>query len=353
MRISQAEINHLILALTPFFKENEAELRLYGSRIHDHLKGGDFDLLLLVEPPAIAEALKLEKHHILANMKKMLGDRKIDLLIASHDDILSQTFLKLIYPESVILHSWTQNHERNMDAILKKPKQCIITCEHAVNTIPSAYQHLFHQQPDVLNSHRAIDFGARDIAKQFSQVLKCPLFEATTSRLLIECNRSLNHPKCFSEFTQGLTEEEKQVLIDQYYQPFHQAAETYIHDTIKKGIPIIHLSIHSFTPVLNNIQRNADIGFLYDPARRGEKTLAAHWREELLKEKAPYRVRMNYPYQGISNGFVSSLRKQYLEQDYLGFEVESNQALTRAPLTLEALSQSLTSSFGHVLRDER
>jgi predicted N-formylglutamate amidohydrolase len=240
-----------------------------------------------------------------------------------------------------------------MDAILKKPKQYIITCEHAVNTIPSAYQPLFHQQPDVLDSHRAIDFGARYIAKQFTQVLKCPLFEATTSRLLIECNRSLNHPKCFSEFTQGLTEEEKQVLIDQYYQPFRQAAETYIGNTIEKGIQIIHLSIHSFTPVFNNIPRNADIGLLYDPTRRGEKTLAAQWREYLLKEKAPYHVRMNYPYQGISNGFVSSLRKQYPETSYLGFEVESNQALTQDASKLEALSQSLTSSFSHLLRDER
>lgn len=107
MRISQAEINQLILALTPFVKENEAELRLYGSRIHDHLKGGDFDLLLLIKPETAAEALNLQKHHILANIKKMLGDRKIDLLIAPHEETSSHTFLNLIYPESVILHSWT------------------------------------------------------------------------------------------------------------------------------------------------------------------------------------------------------------------------------------------------------
>ena len=237
-----------------------------------------------------------------------------------------------------------------MDAILnlEKTKQYIITCEHAVNTIPSAYQYLFHRQPDVLDTHRAIDFGALDIAKRFSQVLDCPLFKATTSRLLIECNRSLNHPKGFSEFTHGLTQEEKQVVIDQYYQPFRQPAETFISDTIKNGIQIIHLSIHSFTPVFNNIVRNTDIGLLYDPTRRGEKTLASQWREELLKEKSSYRVRMNYPYQGTSNGFVSSLRKQHPEKDYLGFEVESNQGLTQDALKLEVLSQSLTSSFSHL-----
>jgi len=62
----------------------------------------------VIKPATVAETLNLQKHHIIASIKKMLGDRKIDLLIASHDDISSQTFLKLIYPESVILHSWIQ-----------------------------------------------------------------------------------------------------------------------------------------------------------------------------------------------------------------------------------------------------
>lgn len=247
----------------------------------------------------------------------------------------------------------TSQRENNVNVPLKKNKQCIITCEHAVNTIPNAYQHLFQEQPDVLNSHRAIDFGARDIARQFSQQLKCPLFEATTSRLLIECNRSLNHSQCFSEFTQELTEEGKQNLIDEYYQPFRQVAETYISDAIKKGIQMIHLSIHSFTPVFNNIPRTTDIGLLYDPSRHGEKTLAVQWREELKKQKAPYRVRMNYPYQGTSNGFASALRKKYAENDYLGFEVESNQLLTRDPSNLKMLAQYLTSSFVHAFHNDK
>lgn len=234
-----------------------------------------------------------------------------------------------------------------MDALLKNI-QCVITCEHAVNTIPDSYQHLFQQQPDVLETHRAIDFGAIDIAKHFSQGLDCPLFAATTSRLLIECNRSQHHPKLFSEFTEGLADKEKQILIHQYYQPFRQAAETYIDETIKKGIKIVHLSIHSFTPVFNNTNRNADIGLLYDPSRLGEKWLATQWRAQLLKEKAPYRVRMNYPYQGTSDGFVSALRKKHPEKDYLGFEIENNQALTQDPTKREMLSRYLLSSFSRL-----
>ena len=106
MRISSAEINAIVQAITPFISPNSAELRLYGSRVHAHLKGGDLDLLLLVEEPEIADALKLQKHHLLAEIKKQLGDRKIDVLFASREEILTQAFIDLIFQESVLLYVW-------------------------------------------------------------------------------------------------------------------------------------------------------------------------------------------------------------------------------------------------------
>lgn len=235
-----------------------------------------------------------------------------------------------------------------MDAVLSNI-QCIVTCEHAVNTIPERYQHLFHQEPNVLNTHQAIDFGALSIAKHFSRVLNCPLFEANASRLLIECNRSLHHRALFSEWTKGLSDAEKESLITEYYQPFRDAVESDIQSKVKQGIQVLHLSIHSFTPVFHDITRNTDIGFLYDPTRYGEKSLATQWRRQLSKERAPFHVRMNYPYRGTTDGFASALRKQYTEKEYLGFEIESNQALTQNAATLESLSHHLTMSFSHLL----
>lgn len=202
-----------------------------------------------------------------------------------------------------------------------------MSCEHAVNTIPSAYQHLFHQQEAILNTHRGVDLGTLDIARDLSKTLHCPLVEANVSRLMIDCNRSLTHSRCFSEFTKGLPQSEKQHIIDQYYQPFRQKTEALVHNNIQQGFQVIHLSIHSFTPILNHHVRNADIGFLYDPRRLGEKKLATQWRKRILEESPTYRIRMNYPYRGISDCLVSTLRKKYPEQDYLGFEIEINQAI--------------------------
>lgn len=224
-------------------------------------------------------------------------------------------------------------------------KNIILSCEHAVNTIPEAYQFLFTTNPAVLETHRAIDFGAFEIAKYFEQTFNCPLISANVSRLIIDCNRSLTHPNCFSSFTKKLPTEEKQYLIETYYKPYRQQVEALINTKIAEGIQIIHLSIHSFTPKFNNLERNTDIGLLYDPSRLGEKKLASEWRQEILEKNKGYRVRMNYPYRGISDGFITSLRKKHDEKHYLGFEVESNQALVSEVTSLQALYQTLASGF--------
>ncbi|MCC5792615.1 MAG: N-formylglutamate amidohydrolase [Legionellaceae bacterium] len=227
---------------------------------------------------------------------------------------------------------------------MKRPA-LVISCEHAVNTIPPAYQALFQQQAHQLQTHQGIDFGALEIAKHLSQVFACDFTQATVSRLLIDCNRSLQHAQCFSAVTRPLPAAIKQELIERYYLPFRQKTTHCIQQHIQQGHLVLHLSIHSFTPVLDGVRRNADLGLLYDPARALEKKVARLWKHLLVQEQPSYRIRMNYPYQGKSDGFTSALRKQFDEKCYVGLEVEHNQALVqsdagRAPM-LRILSQSL------------
>ncbi|MFZ4076698.1 MAG: N-formylglutamate amidohydrolase [Legionellaceae bacterium] len=139
----------------------------------------------------------------------------------------------------------------------------VISVEHAVNTIPKAYQGLFSKDEAVLNTHRAVDFGAKTIAEHLASQVPCDYYEATVSRLLIDCNRSLSHPTCFSEFTKPLSADDKETLIHDYYLPFRQPIEQCIESHIKNNRQVLHLSIHSFTHELHGIQRNAAIGLLY------------------------------------------------------------------------------------------
>lgn len=221
----------------------------------------------------------------------------------------------------------------------------VISCEHAVDTVPELYLPLFAPYKALLNSHRGIDFGALAIAEHFKEQIPCDFVQATSTRLLIDCNKAINHPRCFSEVTKDLSSTEKQIIINGYYRPFREQVITHIKKHIAREFKVLHFSIHSFTPVLNNIVRNADIGLLYDPQRPSEKILARQWKVELKKLSPEYRIRMNYPYKGISDGFTSAMRKQYASEDYMGIEVETNQALTTNVQNLNTLKNILTTSL--------
>lgn len=231
-----------------------------------------------------------------------------------------------------------------------KPIALVISCEHAVNSVPATYQHLFTGREAVLNSHHALDIGTLNIAKHLHQMFSCDYIQAPVTRLLIDCNRSLTHPQCFSEFTKHLSSVEKQQLIDSFYQPYRQTAERLIKEKIDGGHQVLHLSIHSFIPECDGILRNAGIGLLYDHTRHAEQEVARIWKSLLFQQTPTYRIRMNYPYHGHSDAFTSTLRKQYNEHHYLGFEVESNQALLLNKESCDEVAHALSSSLQELLQ---
>lgn len=200
----------------------------------------------------------------------------------------------------------------------------IITCEHAGRELPIQYLPLFQRYESLLDTHRAWDPGALDLARHLSNGLNAPIYYTETTRLLIETNRSIRHKQLFSEVSATLPKEEKKNVIQKYYSPFRMEVEREIEDKIKSGKSVWHFSIHSFSPVMDGIHRNADIGILFDPKRASEKTLAKNWRS-ILNEFAPVlKVRFNYPYLGTADGFATHLRKKHLSA-YLGIELEVNQ----------------------------
>ena len=230
-----------------------------------------------------------------------------------------------------------------------KPIALVLSCEHAVNTVPECFRYLFHQHEEVLQTHRAIDLGALKIANHIHQTIPCDFTHATISRLLIDCNRSLTHRQCFSEFSNLLPAMEKQNLINQYYHPYRQQVESFIQHHLDNGAQVLHISIHSFTPVFNGNVRNACIGLLYDYTRHGEQEVARIWKGLLNAQDPSYRVRMNYPYHGKTDGFTTALRKKHSEQDYLGLEIESNNALLTTDESLYNVAMALSSSLKELL----
>ena len=198
----------------------------------------------------------------------------------------------------------------------------ILTCEHGGNNIPEAYEKYFKNKA-VLKTHRGYDLGALDLFKTLES-LSYTSYCSKTSRSLVELNRSLHHKNLFSEFTKDLPNIETAEIISTYYLPYRLAVENNIKSYIENGETVLHLSIHSFTPILNNIERNCDIGLLFDSSKKAEKCFCKQFKTDLLKQNPSLKVRFNYPYLGKADGFTTHLRKQF-PTNYLGIEIEVNQ----------------------------
>lgn len=202
----------------------------------------------------------------------------------------------------------------------------IITCEHGGNSIPKEYSPFFKTASKELQSHRGYDPGALDLFNTLKTLATYSHF-STNSRLLIELNRSLHHKNLFSDFTKELKTLEKQAIIEHYYLPYRNAIEREITQQISKKETVLHLSIHSFTPVFNGNKRSCDLGILYDSSQDNEKQWATKFKRSLQAVDSNLHIRFNYPYLGKADGFTTYLRKQFPD-NYLGIELELNQKFT-------------------------
>lgn len=199
----------------------------------------------------------------------------------------------------------------------------LITCEHASNYVPTEFRNLKIPK-EILNSHYGFDLGAYELAKSLYKSIpkKEKIFlYSKISRLLIDFNRSLENPQIFSKFTKNLNLNQKQKLIKEY-QNFRKKSYNFIVKYINKNYLIVHLSIHSFTPVYKNKIRKNEIGILYDPKRKIEK----YFVKKLKKTLNYYKCYLNLPYRGFTDGHVSKLRKIF-KKNYLGLEIEISQRI--------------------------
>lgn len=224
----------------------------------------------------------------------------------------------------------------------------ILTCEHAGNELPAEYIPYFNKAGGVLETHRGYDPGALDLFRELEQLAVWNTCSMTT-RLLIELNRSLHHPDLFSEFSGGMDAGEKTRLLTGSYLPYRSAVQKKVTELIGKGEKVLHLSVHTFTPQLNEEIRNADVGILYDPSRAEEKSFAVTLKTAILKEDPDLKVRYNYPYLGKADGFTTSLRGGFPE-NYLGIELEVNQKFVTTNKMDQEIKKVIYKSIQKVLK---
>lgn len=174
-------------------------------------------------------------------------------------------------------------------------------------------------------SHRGHDAGALVFARQLARSLACKLVSSTTTRLLVDLNRSVGHRKVFSETTRALPSNEREMILDRHYHPYRDRVEELVRQAIAEGDTLVHVSCHSFTPVWNGRERTTDIGLLFDPQRDFEVARCASWRRCLQGRDPSLNIRRNDPYRGDGDGLTTHLRTLFLPHQYLGIELEVNQ----------------------------
>lgn len=174
-------------------------------------------------------------------------------------------------------------------------------------------------------SHRGHDAGALVFARQLARSLACPLVSSTTTRLLVDLNRSVGHRKVLSTSTRALPSNERERILDRHYHPYRDRVEDLVRQAIAEGDTVVHVSCHSFTPVWNGRERSTDIGILFDPKRPLEVARCIAWQSSLRGRDPSLRVRRNDPYRGDGDGLTTHLRTLFLPHHYLGLELEVNQ----------------------------
>lgn len=224
-----------------------------------------------------------------------------------------------------------------------KSIKLVISCEHANAYVPPVYQYLFRDDAALLTTHAAYDIGALTVAKACASMSIFACYGSMT-RLLIDLNRSLTHPKVMSTWSRKLSQEDKIALQQDYYLPYRLAILKNIQQ-LQTECRVIHIAVHSFTPVWHDVLRNADIGLLYDPRHKTECDFAKRWQQHLRMLEPTWHIRRNYPYQGKSDGLCTWLRTQFSDQSYMGLELEINQALLSTPAEAQSVAQIIVASL--------
>jgi len=210
---------------------------------------------------------------------------------------------------------------------MRTPDVLLMTCEHGGNRVPRRYRPLLEDAAGALAGHRGHDIGAAAIARRVARRLRAPLRVASVTRLLVDLNRSPGHPRRFSEYVRTAGEPALRAIDADHYTPYREAVERDVARLVARGRRVLHLSVHSFTPVLDGVRRDVDIGLLYDPSRRAERAWCRRWGALLARMRPDLRIRRNAPYRGTADGLTTFLRRRFPAGRYLGIEIEVNQTL--------------------------
>ncbi len=179
------------------------------------------------------------------------------------------------------------------------PNQLLFTVDHASRFIPEEYGHLGLEDISVLHRHIAWDIGVEDVTRRLSEKLNGTAIYARFSRLLLDANRYPKDTALIPEVSdgievpanKGISSQERQQRIDKYFHPYHNKITELLEEKIAQHQEPLLISMHSFTPVMNDFERPWHIGVLWDQDDRVAAPML-----EFLRQNSSLVVGDNEPY---------------------------------------------------------
>jgi predicted N-formylglutamate amidohydrolase len=200
---------------------------------------------------------------------------------------------------------------------------CLLLCDHASHAVPKSL-HGLGLGPVDLARHIAGDIGASSVARHLSRRFDSPVVLAGFSRLVIDCNRSLDDPTSIpliSETTvipgnRAVSVDGRKRRAEACFEPYHHRVRGFLDGFAARNVVPVILSIHSFTPVFKGVARPWHFGILWNRDPRVPKPLIAalaRMQGVVVGDNEPYSGRDEYGYTIMHHGAQRGLPHVLIE----------------------------------------
>jgi len=175
----------------------------------------------------------------------------------------------------------------------------LLIADHARRDIPDQYNALGIEDPALLRRHVAWDIGIEDVTKRMAERLGATTIFSTFSRLLVDANRYPDDEGSMPKVSDGvvvpanqdISDDDRQQRLDTYFWPYHNEISRLIKKMQEQHETLYILSMHSFTPVMDDVERPWHVGVLWDQDERIPMPLL-----DILRKNHSIVVGDNEPY---------------------------------------------------------
>lgn len=224
----------------------------------------------------------------------------------------------------------------------------LIVADHAGRAVPRHLNRLGLGDA-AFELHVAYDIGAAWAAERLADRLDAPALLHGYSRLVIDPNRRVDDPTSICMVSDGvvvpgnrdLPADAAAARAEALFHPYHDAIDAEIAARLARGQAPAVISVHSFTPVMNDVRRPWEIGILWEWDGRLAEPVMAHLRDQgwTVGDNEPYSGRDRHGYTVETHALPRKLPNILIEfrQDLVATKADAEAWADRLAEPLAAL----------------